>query len=804
MILLLLAALAVPAAAESSLLMSRPAAALVNEVIELRPVDGHHFNVEAPQKCGGEKALEVLPRRLRCQLTKPGAASILVSVCDDALTFCRQESFDVKVAGAAKEARKSSPIKAAPKGGKGAPDGFIDNEPARARALARREGRLLLIDFYGIWCPPCNQLEEEAYPDPAFRAAAVDFVRLGLDADAPASFDWKARFKVGGYPTLIVADADLNELGRVVGSRSGPSLARFLNDVAAYKNEPVEAAAALVAKGGPQATELRRLRVAHWHVERGEFDAVEKLLDGISDPYARRELLLARRERARLQDDSAAHLAATKALIADFPGDPAFATWVDELGGADKAAAAPLRAAVHDSIAVWSANAALGDSEYAPADLLYEEASLVSELGSTEEAKGLWSKSADAYAAEALKSPLKVPRAANFGRGDALLKAGRKAEAKTLYESLVKAYPEEFTFNYEYASELNDEGDAAGAYPYAVNAAAAAYGDNWLRAVRLKGALELKLGRIDAAAKTVDEALAQTIPSKSPLVRNYRYVAAQRALRRDTAAVPKPERDAMPAAKNTAPDATSPWTTLGLGLAAAGAPLGWCRFVSDEYILPEVVLLSAGLLIAAAATAFARRKAPVPLSTPLDRPLAAVLLAWALASAFSVDPRYSLLGTYGGYTYGFWQVASCAALFQLTASADEAARRRVLRAALGAAMAVSAYAVLQAAGLDPWVPDGDLPGHRAISTLGSPAFLGAYLVVWFPAALDLGFVRRAGPDARPLRPGADRRQASRLGLPRLVAGRRAGRPRLPGTSREAPTPPLVDETLGRPSRPSSL
>jgi thiol-disulfide isomerase/thioredoxin len=541
MIAIFLAALALPAAAaEPSLLKTRPASALVDEVVELRPIDGHHFNVEAPQRCGADKPLEVLPRRLRCQLTKPGVAAFLVSVCDDALTFCRQESFDVKVAGVAKAAAKTSPVKAAPKGGKGAPAGFIDNEPARARALARREGRLLLIDFYGIWCPPCNQLEEEAYPDPAFQAASADFVKVGLDADAVASFDWKAHFKVGGYPTLIVADANLTELGRVVGSRSGPALAKFLTDVKAYRDEPVETAAALVAKGGPDATELRRLRVAHWRAERGEFDGVEKLLAGIDDPYARRELLLARREQARLQDDQPARLTATKALIADFPRDAAFASWVDELAAADKNAAAPLREAVRASVALWSTNAALGDSEYAPADLLYEEASIAEQLGSTEEAKGLWSQTADAYGAEAAKSPLKVPRAANFGRADALLKAGRKAEAKSLYESLVKAYPEEFTFNYEYASELNDDGDASAAYPYAVKAAETAYGDNWLRAVRLKGALELKLGRPGDAAKTVDEALAQTVPPKSAQVRTYRYVNALRALRRDITAAKTP------------------------------------------------------------------------------------------------------------------------------------------------------------------------------------------------------------------------------------------------------------------------
>ncbi len=540
MLSLLLALLAAPAlAAPASLLRSRPGSALVDEIVELRPIDGHHFNVEAPQKCGADAPIEVLPRRLRCQLRTPGVATILVSVCDDALTYCRQESFDVKVAGAAKAAAKASPIKAAPKGGRHAPAGFIDNEPARARALARREHRLLFIDFYGIWCPPCNQLEEESYPDPAFQAASSDFVKLGLDADAAASFDWKTHFKVGGYPTLIVADADLRELGRIVGARSGPALAKFLADIKAFDGEPIETAAALVAKGGAEATPLRRLRVAHWRAERGEFDAAEKLLAGLTDPYARRELLLARRERARLADDAAAHLEATKLLIAEFPGDAAFADWVSDLAAADKPAAAALRGAVENSVARWSASPELGGTDYSAADLLAEESSLADVVGSSEEARARWSKTADAYAAEAAKAPLKVPRAANFGRGEALMSAGRKAEARALYESLVAAYPAEFTFNYDYASALRDDGDAAAAYPYAVRALAAGYGDNWLRAVRLKAELELKLGRAADAAKTVDDALAQTVPPKSAAVRTSRYVAALRELRLQIKAAPQ-------------------------------------------------------------------------------------------------------------------------------------------------------------------------------------------------------------------------------------------------------------------------
>ena len=90
-------------AAEPSLVVSRPTSALLNEEIELKPISGHHFNVEAPQKCGAEKAGSVTPRRFRCQMRAAGKVEITASVCDDAKTFCRQERFDVKVGGAWKK-----------------------------------------------------------------------------------------------------------------------------------------------------------------------------------------------------------------------------------------------------------------------------------------------------------------------------------------------------------------------------------------------------------------------------------------------------------------------------------------------------------------------------------------------------------------------------------------------------------------------------------------------------------------------------------------------------------------------------
>lgn len=169
--------------------------------------------------------------------------------------------------------------------------------------------------------------------------------------------------------------------------------------------------------------------------------------------------------------------------------------------------------------------------------------------------------------------------------------------------------------------------------------------------------------------------------------------------------------------------------TAGLALAGVGLALGWCRLFADEYLLPQTIVLALGLFIAAWTARRARAT-----STSLDRPLLAVLAAWTLSAAFSLDPRLSVFGVYGGRTYGLWQAAAFAALFQLTVRAAD--RDRLVVLALAGAALVSVHAVLQAFGLDPFVPVETLAYGRAMATLASPVYLGAWLALWLPLALD--------------------------------------------------------------------
>ena len=512
-------------AAEPSLLVSRPQKALANEVIELKPIAGHHFNIEAPQKCGGAKADSVTPRRFRCQMRAAGRVEVVASVCDDAKSFCRQERFEVNVPGAWRRMFRA----ARPPKPHAAPDGFLINQPQKALARARKTHAPLFVHFFGIWCPPCNMLEEAVYPGKEFQNAAAPFIKLALDADAELSWDWKARYKIGGYPTLLVLDERGREISRAVGYRSTSALKAFLNESKFMMSEPVEKAAKDIARSAPAENGARRARVARWRLERGEYALALKAAG--TAPEARRQALLARKERAEKEDDAPALTNALKELTAERRGDPELTEWATDLAERDKPAAEALADAVRASSGRWAGDISLGEHGLVPGDIHASEALFWEALGRAADAKASWFSAALAYDAEATASPLGLARGANIERAYCLQKAGRLEEARALYASLVGAYPDEFTFHYGYGRLLLELKEYQSALASAHGALKNSYGDNWLRAVALEAKILKALDRKEDMARSLDMALAEASAPKSTAVRTHRYLAELRRLR---------------------------------------------------------------------------------------------------------------------------------------------------------------------------------------------------------------------------------------------------------------------------------
>jgi thioredoxin-related protein len=112
------------------------------------------------------------------------------------------------------------------------------NDYVAARAAAAKTGRRLLLDFTGSdWCVFCQKLDREVFSTPEFRDFARNFILVRLDypsrkklspAEETQNGELRQRYKIDGFPTLIVTDASGTELCRATGYSPGSGPQAFL------------------------------------------------------------------------------------------------------------------------------------------------------------------------------------------------------------------------------------------------------------------------------------------------------------------------------------------------------------------------------------------------------------------------------------------------------------------------------------------------------------------------------------------------------------------------------------------------
>lgn len=128
-------------------------------------------------------------------------------------------------------------------------DGTWLTDFPKAQKQARAEGKMVLLDFTGSdWCSACKELKLEIFPKPEFVEFArqrlilveVDFPQRKKQSEAvkAANRELKEKFKVTGYPTLILLDSEGRKLGEPGFDQDAASLVKEIQTLAAKAATP--------------------------------------------------------------------------------------------------------------------------------------------------------------------------------------------------------------------------------------------------------------------------------------------------------------------------------------------------------------------------------------------------------------------------------------------------------------------------------------------------------------------------------------------------------------------------------------
>jgi thiol-disulfide isomerase/thioredoxin len=418
--------------------------------------------------------------------------SLDVSICTDDNTSCQRVS--VAVYGAVPAEKKGRIGLAVREQAARFDMSAFEQDAAKvaeaAYAQAATEGKLVLLDFTAVWCPPCNALAVEVL-HAADRPAVLDrYVVAAIDVDDPSSWRIKDQFAVSGYPTLVVAKADGSEVSRTVGYGDRARFVAWL-ERSAGENPGYPA---------PDAVDPAEAGRIAWELVQADQDAAAYLAKASDSAETR----MARVVSAPTVDDARWLVQNAKGRSLD---------WVP--GAMDLGEEPDGRAVLREALVQ---DATVGTLVQRSDRMAY-----LAELADEGDEKPLWAAAAALLEASYTGEPAK-DRPTYTALADFLAKSGDTDAAVAFLDRASEAFPDDPTFLMSATRHLLKAERAEEALRRADRALPLTWGDNRLRLATSRCEALVKLGRGDEAKRFAEQILAEVpAPSSDLDVRTPKY-----------------------------------------------------------------------------------------------------------------------------------------------------------------------------------------------------------------------------------------------------------------------------------------
>ena len=90
---------------------------------------------------------------------------------------------------------------------------------------AKKENKMVFIDFYTDWCGPCRTMANTVFPQKKVGDYFNEhFVSLKMDMEKGEGITLGKKYGVTAYPTMLILDTQGNVMHTMVGSRSAEEL----------------------------------------------------------------------------------------------------------------------------------------------------------------------------------------------------------------------------------------------------------------------------------------------------------------------------------------------------------------------------------------------------------------------------------------------------------------------------------------------------------------------------------------------------------------------------------------------------